>query len=751
VKPQDFIDKIFQDAEDDEFVCVSEGVPKKEEEGMWFNNMFTTSRLWSRWDPDDDPRAMYYSVCTTDGTVNDHDRARRGRAQLVRPHVLVLDDIGDKTAAPDVEPTYVLETSPGSFQWGYALVGATTEDLDTFEALCTAIHGLGYGDAGAGGSYRVVRVPGSANLKPGRGGFVSVLVEADWSVAWTLRELAEDFGLDLDDLPVPVTATRAGIADKLGGATAAEGIDPLLAWLSDAGHVVSDSGDWVDVVCPWADAHTAGSNTAGYSPLGRGEGKWVQTRAFKCLHEHCADKRFPDAVEAWQKEGAPFCAGFDPMPWLLDRYVMVAQGEQYADMTLRPRGSWLFTKGEVDMRHGVRVPVGDKSIPVSSALTLHEDARRVDVVGYRPGAGALYEQGGQPCVNAYAPPDWPETNVEPTIFLDHMEWLIPSDEEREVFLNWLAWKTQNPGRRSYAVVMIAEGFGVGRSWIKDLLWKMTQGSVNTATLGQLIGEGTSAERNYNDWMVRCQYIVVEEAKEEMDAEVFYRGYTTFKQVVDTRPQEIRVNPKYGKSRSDTTYFNTLILSNHADAMVVPEDDRRVYVVQNPAERHTPAYYESLNRALDDNRLARSLYWWLMRRDVSAYDPVYPPMTPGKMQMVTANKSPVDQIWEYLVDQWPTDLVSRGDLDAIVHMAAKACDLELGKEGAVAKRVWRKMQSLDPMNKDGLRLSIEGKQVQVRAVRNAAKWSRETGGTISLVDQVTRWKKSGVAVLMPKKM
>ena len=33
---------------------------------------------------------------------------------------MMLDDIGTKSKEPPLEPTWIIETSPGSFQWGYA-------------------------------------------------------------------------------------------------------------------------------------------------------------------------------------------------------------------------------------------------------------------------------------------------------------------------------------------------------------------------------------------------------------------------------------------------------------------------------------------------------------------------------------------------------------------------------------------------------------------------------------------------------
>ena len=49
------------------------------------------------------------------------------------------------------------------------------------------------------------------------------------------------------------------------------------------------------------------------------------------------------------------------------------------------------------------------------------------------------------------------------------------------------------------------------------------------------------------------------------------------------------NTKYGKTRQDTMWFNALIFSNHADAMVIPEDDRRIAVFTNAVEKASTEY------------------------------------------------------------------------------------------------------------------------------------------------------------------
>ena len=142
---QEFLDVIFGDITDDEHVCVSRATPKKVGDDLWWTNYLEDARQWRKWSPEGTPQAWYYNVCTVTGELNEKQTmVSRGRANLMRYYVLVLDDIGQKTGEPPVAPTYKLESSIESFQWGYALVPG--EDLARFEALIEAIHQKGWGD-----------------------------------------------------------------------------------------------------------------------------------------------------------------------------------------------------------------------------------------------------------------------------------------------------------------------------------------------------------------------------------------------------------------------------------------------------------------------------------------------------------------------------------------------------------------------------------------------------------------------------
>ena len=106
---------------------------------------------------------------------------------------MMLDDIGTKSKTPPLPPTWIMETSEGSFQWGYGF--SEQPSKGEFSAAITAIAEAGYTDPGAVNAVRNFRIPGSINLKPGRDAFRARLVEFHPDREYTLPQICEALGV----------------------------------------------------------------------------------------------------------------------------------------------------------------------------------------------------------------------------------------------------------------------------------------------------------------------------------------------------------------------------------------------------------------------------------------------------------------------------------------------------------------------------------------------------------------------------
>ena len=160
--------------------------------------------------------------------------------------VMVLDDVGTKAKVPPIEPTWKMETSPGSFQWGYVFSEQPTKG--EYTAAIKAIADAGYTDPGAINAVRNFRLPGSVNLKPGRDNFASVLVEFHPERDFTLPQICAALDVTPGDVAEAFRPIR--ISD--------DGTDDVMVWLSEQSLLLSKPNQegWAGVICPNSAQHT---------------------------------------------------------------------------------------------------------------------------------------------------------------------------------------------------------------------------------------------------------------------------------------------------------------------------------------------------------------------------------------------------------------------------------------------------------------------------------------------------------------
>nr|WP_244430890.1 DUF5906 domain-containing protein [Methylocystis sp. ATCC 49242] len=247
---------------------------------------------------------------------------------------IVIDDVGTKINLKELLrviplPTYVLETSPGNFHYGFKItngrdarvIAALIDSIISDELINPSLR-----DPGMVGVTRVVRLPVGANCKPAvvaaNGGKPWPHVMHVWepSRAYTVEQMAEE--LDVDISPEALARFKGGGHTRK--ATAAEvGIDPLMKLFDARGMLIdatpNDNG-FVAIKCPWAADHSDARDEAGYRPGSGG---------FQCHHGHCEGKGMNE-LRAWVEEaftGAERAAALAETFGPVDENDPVLQGE----------------------------------------------------------------------------------------------------------------------------------------------------------------------------------------------------------------------------------------------------------------------------------------------------------------------------------------------------------------------------------------------------------------------------------------
>jgi hypothetical protein len=667
-------------------------------------------------------RAFYLS--TMSALPDENGKYRNRQAQFASLHAVVLDDIGTKVDPAAVEPTYVVESSPGNYQWGYVLDPAV-DDVELADRLVRTLYEAQLSDSGGKLVNKYVRLPWGVNgkLRDGARDLSPVRLDLSSGPRWTWEGLLDAFGLDLANARATSSATAGGSGTTGGAATD----DRLLVWLTDAGLVVEDRGEWVDIRCPWASEHSEGDSTAGYKVLGRGSEP--DGRAFKCFHDHCSARRTPAFLKWVEEQGGPAVGMDGALERLLARYCFVAAGSKVVDLQATPlTRTPMLDLADFRNDHARQVLQGSKRGPLERAW-LRDPERLsardwVDDPRLAPGLSEPDDVGIRTFNTWRAPVFLPGGDC--TAFQAHIRYMLPVEREREVFLDWLAHKLQNPAARSYGVVMVTTTYGTGRSTLGHILDRLWRRRTRRIKLAAMTDRG-----GFNEWVLGAQLVVIEELCEDIpDWRHALETYEQLKSYIDPRAGAIPVNVKHGFKGEVDLFANFLMFTNHVDALALPDDDRRLTVLHNPREKAPAAHYDAVFAALANDLAAGALYEWLMARDVSRFEAWLPPMTPAKQHMIEASRNAHGDAVARAKELLPGRVATLAQWQLAVRRAAAELGVDSSDRYRLVQssvRVFKRFPSADPKSGNGAALKVDGVTVRVRALHSVVAVHALWGG------------------------
>lgn len=622
-----------------------------------------------------DENNTYFCISTVDPT--NKPLTRRAEA-LKGTWVFPLDDIGHGEGAKyqpstvPLEPSAVIETSKHNYQYLY-LTDEPVRDTPKAQALLKKMC-QDHGDSGASIAAKYIRLPVGWNSKAARyennRPFPTALTEWHPERRYSVEQLMQAFSVTEMDLQ-PMRARSAKQALKrLMGTQDTDELDPVYAWLHEEGHVVADvdGRGFATVTCPWAEEHSTGNDTAGYSPRGSG-GDYADERQFVCLHDHCSTRNVSEYLQWVVDKGGPDLS-CTSLTRFTERYVYIQAGELVYDKE-RPGVAALPLRSfhQAQLNNFYYLP-RDQGKPLKMLVSKEWQASSgrttVDNLGFHPAEGRIYADrvDGSTRLNTYAPFNhWRETedfSKGVGKILKHLKYLFGDDYEGA--LDWMAATIHAPERRlQYALLHVSLKHGTGRGWLKQLLSKMSK-YTTIAKAKELAGAA------YNEWIFQSTLITVDE--------VFMKGearYTAIEEVREliTEPR-IQVNIKFGFKGSTDVFANFFLMSNHVDAMAIPEGDRRIWCVLMERPPMPRQYYRELFAVLD-NDTAINQFYWLLKRRLDAGNVTFdePPHNDTKALMQNAGRSELATFVHHYIEELRNlgvGVVWRGHLTALLRGA-----------------------------------------------------------------------------------
>jgi hypothetical protein len=617
--------------------------------------------------------------------------------------VMMLDDIGTKSKTPPLEPTWIMETSEGSFQWGYAFSDQPTKA--EFSAAIRAIADAGYTDPGACNPVRNFRLPGSVNLKPDRNHFESRLVEFHPDREYALPDICAALGVTPVE-PDSLTLRPIRLAD--------DGADDVMAWLSQQGLLLSrpNGEGWAGVICPNGAEHTDGNPEGRYMPA---------SRAYCCLHSHCVDfdsrmflqwvadndgpahnpglreellaqamdsalSKLTPTVE-YPNEAAKIIAEVErkelgrveKSEWW-SRFAYIQTDDAYFDLQDKRE----LTRGTFNalFRHiSCKSIHNGRKVEASYSFDEHRQAKGAkSLVGvtYAAGADVLVARDGLPYGNRWrdARPTPVAGDVSP--WLAHVERMVPEEFEREHLLNALAHKVQFPTHKINHAILMGGNHGSGKDTLfAPFFWAI--GGEAKANCSLVKNEDLNSQWGY---ALECEVMEIAELR-QAEAKDRRALENTLKPIIAAPPELLMVNRKGMHPYMALNRVFVIAFSNERVAISLPSEDRRWFVLWCAAPKLPEAQAVSLWNWYQHRAGFEAVAHYLHSRDVSAWNPsAPPPMTEAKLIMVEHGMSTAES---FLVDQMTRRVgeFSRGVIGAPFHAV---CDRLQGLAPAGVKIV-----------------------------------------------------------------
>jgi hypothetical protein len=602
--------------------------------------------------------------------------------------VMMLDDIGTKSKEPPLAPTWIMETSEGSYRWGYAFKEQPTKG--DFTAAIKAIAKAGYTDPGATNAVRNFRLPGSINLKPGRDNFASRLVEFHPEREYNLEDIC---------VALAVTPDPADTATNVAIRLADTGKDSVVTWLNEQGMIMSAANGegWMGVVCPNNAEHTDGNIEGRYKPL---------DRSYCCLHGHCVDfssQMFLDWVadnggpevdhglrdellaekmnmalskltpnEVYRDTAAELIAEverkelgrIEKADWY-KRFAYIQDDESYFDMQDRREVSRQTFNALFRHIPCKSIHTGRK---VEASICFDENRQ---VMGAKALVGVTYAAGEEVIVSrdgdlygnrwrdarpSVAHVDKPNVSV----WMNHCQALVPESDELNHIFDVMAFKVQYPEIKVNHAILHAgdEGSGKDTFWA-PFIWAICGDHLKNR--GIMDNNSVNSQWGYQ---LESEVLIINELKEP-DAATRRQLANQLKPIIAAPPEMLPINRKGLHPYMMANRLFVLAFSNDPVPISLASQDRRWFCVWSTAPR------------MESNQAKQIWDWyraggfvaiakWLGSRDVSKFNPSAPPMwTEFKANLVEHGMSMAES---YLVDMLKnrTGEFSRGVIGSPFH-------------------------------------------------------------------------------------
>jgi hypothetical protein len=292
--------------------------------------------------------------------------------------------------------------------------------------------------------------------------------------------------------------------------------------------------------------------------------------------------------------------------------------------------NWTYTVQTLRKEGGVAMT---KKYAASDFL---EDSYRteVDRLDYAPQCPrGMTELDGARIYNTW--PGWGRTpsklgNIKPWDELFEFVLQDATASERLWLRRWFAYPLRYPGTKLHSAVLIWGAQGTG----KTLLGESVSWIYGVDTNFRKV-KSKDLFKNFNEWQKNKQFILGDEIS--VDGDKRAEG-DNLKDMITGR--NITIDTKFNAVYTVRDCINYYFTSNHSNAILLEDDDRRFFVQETPRYKREQSFYDNCSAWLEHGGGSERLFYYLTEElDMGDFNPrADPPVTASKMRMIMDGKS-----------------------------------------------------------------------------------------------------------------
>lgn len=314
-----------------------------------------------------------------------------------------------------------------------------------------------------------------------------------------------------------------------------------------------------------------------------------------------------------------------------------------------------------------------RTSPSSTASALALNLYKIPIVQgrrYEPGRDSIFHEPDGVFVNTYPEhevPEMPEKllprdkrNI--TRVQRHLEHLIEYEDEQRMFLDWLSWVVQNPGKHVNYAILLQGVEGDGKSFWGRLM-REVMGMTNVRMVNAQI-----LESDFTDWTVGQCLTCIEEVR-LIKPNNKYEVLNRIKPFITNDVIEVHPKGKAPYNAKNTTSY--LLFSNYKDALPIDADSRRYMILftrwqskerLDEFKRDNPDYYDRLFKTFEESSPA--LRKWLMEHEQrDDFNPMGDaPETPARSFMIRQSQPEFIQCLNDLIEDSASPFISEDLLE-----------------------------------------------------------------------------------------